>query len=348
VSLRRAQSLNSLTGSIPSCLTASMRVLTFLDLSRNALSGTLPPELVSPVPASLAVSVFDNQVRECWLTLRVALAPTPLTRTSHRLPARASLRSHAQLSGTVPAALASLSSLAMAYNPLLYGALPAAFTSNKLWVWSANRQGYFSYATLSGTNGPSYGAAPAYGSGALYATSVGLNRSLISILRAVQAGLDPRNTSALAASWGGTHLQPCAPWKSGNTYAGQRNTSTGFGRAWLGVACDDWDLTTVALTAKYGGLSDLDLDGLGLLGTIPVQLCQLFPSITSLDLSQNMLVGSLPACFGQQYSTVSGRFALSVFDNMVRDPGGAFMPARRRAVCCDARMLCWLLHCGQH
>jgi hypothetical protein len=55
--------VNALNGSIPSCLTASMRVLTLLDLSRNALSGTLPPELVSAVPASLGVSVFDNQVR---------------------------------------------------------------------------------------------------------------------------------------------------------------------------------------------------------------------------------------------------------------------------------------------
>jgi hypothetical protein len=59
-----------------------------------------------------------------------------------------------------------------------------------------------------------------------------------------------------------------------------------------------------------------------------VQLCELFPSITFLDLSENALVGSLPTCFGQQSATVSGRFKLSVFDNMVRDPPGRSPPVR--------------------
>jgi hypothetical protein len=222
-----------------------------------------------------------------------------------------------QLSGTVPSALTSLSWLAMSYNPLLYGALPAAFTTSKLYAWSGYRQAYFSMATLTAANGPSYGAAPMYGSGALYGTSLGLNRSMISILRDVQAGLDP-NSAALTPSWGIWHLQPCAPWNSGlASNPGQRNTSTGYGRAWLGVTCAEWDGSTNAAIAKYSGLSKLDLRGLGMVGTIPAALCELFPSITFLDLSENALVGSLPSCFGQQSTTVSGRFALSVFDNAV-------------------------------
>jgi hypothetical protein len=152
----------------------------------------------------------------------------------------------------------------------------------------------------------------------LYGTSLGLNRSMISILRDVQPAVDPTNV-ALRLSWGGAHLQPCAPWSSGlAANPGQLNTSTGYGRAWRGVTCADWDGSTIVATAKYSGLSDLDIDGLGMVGTIPVALCELFPSMTFLDLSENMLVGSLPSCFGQQSATVSGRFALSVFDNMVR------------------------------
>jgi hypothetical protein len=181
---------------------------------------------------------------------------------------------------------------------------------------------------------------------------MGLNRSMISILRDVQAGLDP-NSVALQPSWGMWHVQPCAPWGSANNNPGQRNTSMGYGRSWLGVTCTEWDLTINAVTAQYGGLSDLDLDGLGMVGTIPVALCELFPSMTFLDLSENTLVGSLPTCFGQQSTVVSGRFKLSVFDNMVRGPRGACHATHARtraAACCDARMLCRLLHffCGQH
>jgi hypothetical protein len=39
-----------------------MRALTMLDLSRNQLSGTLPPALAS-LGSTLALSVFDNLVR---------------------------------------------------------------------------------------------------------------------------------------------------------------------------------------------------------------------------------------------------------------------------------------------
>jgi hypothetical protein len=217
----------------------------------------------------------------------------------------------------VPSALTALSWLALAYNPLLYGVLPAAFTTSKLYAWSGYHQTYNSLATIT-TSGGSYGAAPTYGSGVLQGTSLGLSRSMISILRDAQAGLDPRNTSALAASWGGAHLQPCAPWRSGlASNPGQRNTSAGYGRAWLGVTCAEWDGSVNVAIAKYSGLSDLNVGLASLTGTIPVALCELFPSMTFLDLGQNALVGSLPSCFGQQSATVSGRFALSVFDNMV-------------------------------
>jgi hypothetical protein len=233
----------------------------------------------------------------------------------------------------VPAALTSLAWLALAYNPLLYGDLPAAFSTSKLYAWSAYHQAYYSAASVNSV--ASYGAPPRYGSGVLYGTSLGLDRLMVSILRDAQAGLDPSNTSALAASWGGVHLQPCAPWGSANANPGQQSSSAGFGRAWLGVMCDEWDLSINAVSAKYGGLSDLNL-GLTsptLTGTMPVQLCELFPSITFLDLSENMLIGSLPTCFGQQPTVVSGRFKLSVFDNLVRAP-----PPLPR--CCRTHMCC--------
>jgi hypothetical protein len=231
----------------------------------------------------------------------------------------------------------------MAYNPLLFGALPAAFSTSKLYAWSAYHQAYYSAASVNSV--ASYGAPPRYGSGVLYGTSLGLNRSMVSILRDAQAGLDP-NSVALQPSWGIWHVQPCAPWGSANAYPGQRNTSTGYGRSWLGVTCTEWDLTINAVTAQYGGLSDLDVDGLGMVGTIPVQLCELFPSVTFIDLSENMLVGSLPTCFGQQATVVSGRFKLSVFDNLVRAPPGRLLPrCCRTHACCHtlARRFCLLV-----
>ena len=53
------QSNNKLSGSIPSCL-SNLTALTFLDVSRNWLSGTLPPELGSIT--HLQLSVFDNNI----------------------------------------------------------------------------------------------------------------------------------------------------------------------------------------------------------------------------------------------------------------------------------------------
>ncbi len=168
---------------------------------------------------------------------------------------------------------------------------------------------------------------------------MGLNRPLLSILRDVQAALDPSNTSVLATNWGSTEVQPCLPYKL------QPNTSQGYGASWLGVTCseilnaDYLNTGTTAATkflATLGGLSKLDLGNISLTGTIPVQLCELFPSVTLVDVSKNALVGSLPACFGQQgvvpsgtlIVPLSGRFMLSVFDNLVRAPPTC---ARRRA-----------------
>ena len=117
----------------------------------------------------------------------------------------------------------SLLWVSLSYNPSLLGALPAGFTGSKLFAWSANRNSYYSANTIYSSGG-TYGTAPTYGSGILYGTSVGLNRSMISILRDVQAGLDP--TGALSSSWGSTDLQPCPPWLSNTvSYPGQ-NSST--------------------------------------------------------------------------------------------------------------------------
>jgi hypothetical protein len=55
------QMRNSLSGSIPSCL-SGLKALTLLDVSQNRLTSTLPPELAL-VGNKLGVSVFDNLVR---------------------------------------------------------------------------------------------------------------------------------------------------------------------------------------------------------------------------------------------------------------------------------------------
>ena len=104
------QSINKLQGTLPSCL-SSLTALTLLDVSRNALSGVLPVELAQmPLAAGMGVSLFDNL-----------------------------------FSGTVPPEYSSLSWVALAYNPLLVGALPSGFTvagaTAKLRTWS----GYYNH-----------------------------------------------------------------------------------------------------------------------------------------------------------------------------------------------------------
>jgi hypothetical protein len=231
--------------------------LNLLDVSQNAISGALPAALPQlRLAASLFLSVFDNL--------------------------------H---TGTVPASYASLSAIALAYNPGLVGTLPATFTTAKLQAWSAYFGLYYSAAFVA-SQGSSYGVAPTHGSGILYGTSIGLDRPLIDILRDAQAALDPSNTSALAASWGSTHLQPCAPWKSTRTtYPGQVVTLAGYGRSWVGVACNDDALTAAR---RLAGIDTLLLSSSSLTGVVPCALNQL-KTISSISLANNSLTGALPS-----------------------------------------------------
>ncbi len=237
-----------------------------LDVSQNTLSGTLPANLPKlRVFASLLLSVFDNLY-----------------------------------TGTVPASYASISALALAYNPGLVGAFPSGFTTSKLWVWSAYFNLYYNAANMIGT--ASYGMAPNYGSGILYGTSIGLDRPLVDILRDVQAALDPSNTSALAASWGSTHLQACTPYKSSNapltTYPGQAVTQPGYGRSWLGVTCQDGP-GFIVTAAAVGAASNVVLFNMSLRGTLPVQLREL-KTASTISVSLNALSGTMPSCWCAQ------------------------------------------------
>lgn len=175
-----------------------------------------------------------------------------------------------QLSGTIPAAYTALSWVALSYNVGLYGALPSGFTSSKLYGWGSYQNAYASASAIYST--VSYGAAPMYGSGVLFATSIGLNRSMLSILRDVQAALDPTGVS-LAASWGASELQPCPPWlnnPANYNYPNQSVSTPGYGGSWTGVTCSEWDTTTAAATSTLlGGVQALQLTRLGLNGSLP-------------------------------------------------------------------------------
>jgi hypothetical protein len=210
--------------------------------------------------------------------------------------------------------------VALSYNVGLYGALPSGFTSSKLYGWGSYQNAYASASAIYST--VSYGAAPMYGSGVLFATSIGLNRSMLSILRDVQAALDPTGVS-LAASWGASELQPCPPWlnnPANYNYPNQSVSTPGYGGSWTGVTCSEWDTTTAAATSTLlGGVQALQLTRLGLNGSLPNALCELYPSITLLDVSQNRLVGTMPACLTTSATAaVVGRLKVSVFDNLVR------------------------------
>jgi hypothetical protein len=237
---------------------AGFDALTLLDVGQNALNASLPAGLaLLPSASALRLAVYDNL-----------------------------------FSGAVPSAYTGLLWVALAYNPLLVGQLPAAFTKAKLWAWSAY---YNAFAVSTNTlSSPTYGEAPTYGTGVLYGTSLGLDRPLVTILRDIQAALDP--TGAALRTWGAAHWQPCPPWLSSNgAYISQNSSTPGYGRSWLGVACGEWDGLPMSATSQLGG-AGLALLGAGLTGTVPVQLRELRTAAT-IALTRNLLTGSLPAAW---------------------------------------------------
>lgn len=203
-----------------------------LDLGQNWLSGPLDSSLASlSNAANIGLSVFDNQ-----------------------------------FSGLIPASFTAFSWLAVAYNPGLVGALPAGFTSSKLFAWSTFRTGYYSWcarlvrrctpsaalmlslspcsdappasrayiytqgAGITYGGPPTYSSTGGYGTGFLYGTSIGLDRPLTSILLDIKAALDP--TGAVLGSWNASQPQPCRPWTSIPGTIGQNPTSPGYGGGW--------------------------------------------------------------------------------------------------------------------
>ena len=278
-------SVNALSGSIPGCLVANLTALTLLNLAQNRLSGTLPPEL-PPSTNKLRLSVYDNA-----------------------------------LQGTVPASYSAFTWIAIAYNSGLFGPLPSGITSSMLQGWTGS-----AFAACASAVAPA-------NTGCLYGTSIGLDRDLVSILVDLATALDPRNSTL--RSWTNSTLrQPCPP------YTGQRSSQPGYGR-WLaglfkpttvGAAtgtsyCTDVGVTPIAPfvfstatsidslsnptgsssspgtalaanSALVGGISCLCASGLGLSGTVPTQLREL-RTATVILLTRNALTGSLPADWGQ-------------------------------------------------
>ena len=236
-----------------------------LDLGRNALSGTLPSNLAQlPRTTALGLSVFDNL-----------------------------------LSGTVPPAYTSLSWVALAYNPYLVGALPSGFapgSNTKLRAWSASGNGYNTWANLNTA------VAPTSGSGFLYGTSIGLDRPLVSILADVKAALDP--SGAMLTSWNSSAVQPCPPWLSGNANPVQSATTPGYGRAFAGVTCSEWDGAVLSATSNLGGLLSLILTGTNFNGTLPDQLREL-RTATQVTLRGHALSGTVPTSWCARRAPVS-------------------------------------------
>ncbi len=200
-----------------------------------------------------------------------------------------------QLSGTIPSTYVSLVWLAIAYNPFIVGALPVGFGTNKLYAFSTYHNDYFSAAAVTAT--ASYGTPLGYGTGVLYGTSIGLDRPMVSILRDVQAALDPSNTSALRTSWGTWHQQPCPPFTVTGGGAGlpQRTNSSTYGRSWMGVTCQEWDRSNTALSI-FGAVGGVTLTGFNLTGTLPVQLRELRQA-TAITVSRNAISGTIPPCW---------------------------------------------------
>jgi hypothetical protein len=164
-----------------------------------------------------------------------------------------------------------------------------------------------------------------------------LNRSTISILRDVQQSVDPTGVG-LSAAWGASHMQPCPPWVSGrysNSYPDQNTSLPGYGRSWLGVKCAEWDFSALSTSTLLAGVAALQIKRLGMAGVLSPVLCELYPSLTMLDVSQNNLVGTLPPCIGAQpTTTVAGRMKFSFFDNMARlDTRAPRRPRQQRLSC---------------
>ena len=241
-----------LNGTLPTQL-RELRTTTNIMLSRNALSGSLPSawgqnvtwtNFATPTPGFDAVLVLDLGQNALSSTLPASMG---------------SLGSSVGLGlfdnsfvGTVPASYASLNWVALSYNPGLVGALPARFTSTKLFAWTSYRVGYYSWFYIYTANaGVTYGGPPSYsdtggyGTGFLYGTSIGLDRPLASILLDIKAALDP--SGAVLSSWNASQSQPCRPWTTSPGVIGQSAAQPGYGGGWRYISTS----TTITSSADY-------------------------------------------------------------------------------------------------
>ena len=290
---------NALTGTVPPCLAQNLLLLTSLNLAQNRLSGTLPPEL-PPNSNLLRLSVFDNQ-----------------------------------LSGTLPASFSSLSQLALAYNPALFGQLPPTVTATRLLAWSGT-----AFTTCGAAS------APTSGIGCLFGTSIGLDRPMTAIMIDLASALDP--PGRVLSSWSTSVTQFCPP------YTGQNASSPGYGR-WLAglfkpsalgapsgtTYCQDIGiaptvpapllngaytaLTNALLSAStpsstlpvqtslWGGMNALVLSNMSLSGTVPVQLREL-RTTQFIMLTRNNLTGTLPSAWGSAVSWNNSAVSTAGFD----------------------------------
>ena len=241
-----------LSGSLPAQL-RELRTATNIMLSRNALVGSLPASwgqnvswtnFATPTPGFDAALLLDLGQNALSSTL-------PASVGSLGSSVGLGLYDNAFI-GVVPSSYTSLNWVALSYNPGLVGALPAGFTNAKLFAWTSNTAGYYSfwYVYIAGY-GVTYGGPPSYsdsggwGTGFLYATSIGLDRPLASILLDIKAALDP--SGAVLGSWNASQSQPCRPWTSSPGVIGQNAALPGYGGGWRYIST----ATSVTSSADY-------------------------------------------------------------------------------------------------
>ena len=262
-----------LNGSVPALL-GQLSTLSFVDVSRNMLSGTLPPQLGNI--SSLQLSVFDNN-----------------------------------LTGTVPSAYTSLSFLAASYNPSLYGTWPTSvpvgvfyggvyYVAADTYIGMSGSVPYYgsgcSFGTSLGLSAPMYTILQA-AAAALDPSGAQLPswRTPWQPCPPYSHGASQNSSSPMVGrSWAGVVCQEssrCTPSTMIGGLSQLQLSSLGLNGT---IACGLSQLSTA---------TTLDLRNNSLTGYIPISFGGLSPlfsltTLTALYLGGNQLVGSLPWTFG--------------------------------------------------
>lgn len=283
-------------------------------MAGNLLNGTLPASLgtLTPTPSTCGLWLANNLFSGAFCD---DACPLPRTWRKRLQEARHALLPPlippSSAPGTIPSAMAALSSAAVAYLPLVVGPMPAGLTVAVYYPSVRTRRarpGGRTHARRSGPSiasgasslrtlpfNPTHKAAKAVvvlqpltagaccllqaGGGFYYrGSSIGLDRPMGAILGDIADALDLSRQTLF--DW--TGLQPCAP-----TLSGQARPSATSGGGWLGVTCGD------DTTNKEGGVTAISLASLGLTGSLAGAFREL-RTLRTASVQNNLLQGTIP------------------------------------------------------